>query len=194
LENIEILGLHAKKYALGPYHAVSLGFRGEHSIKYGDAAVGVELLKEAVEMLRPRPYQNFFDVFATSLANCLASMGAFAEALIMIDEAIAEDEKRGGSFYTPEILRTKGNILASIWQASDAEAYLKNSLEMACRQAASIWGLRAATSLAKFYLQHGKSRAAFDILEPACGRVPIDIDNRDIAEANEVLRELNRSI
>jgi predicted ATPase/DNA-binding winged helix-turn-helix (wHTH) protein len=193
-ESIDVLSLHAKKYALGPYHAVSLGFRGEHAIKCGDFATGIELLKTAVEMLRPRPYQNFFEVFAASLADCLALTGAFAEGLVIIDEAIAGDENRGGSFYTAEILRIKGNILASLQRYADAEAYLKDSRETALRQAALSWELRAVTSLAKLYAQQRNIQAALEILEPTFNRFQIDINNADISEATETLLDLKSSI
>jgi len=194
IESVEILSLHAKKYALGPYHAVSLGFMGEHSIKFGDVAAGSKLLETAVEMLRPRPYQNYFDIFATSLADSLALTGALAESLVIIDEAIASDENRGGSFYTPEILRTKGNILASMRRHADAEAHLRDAGEAARRQAASSWELRAVTSLAKLYSQQGNVHAALEVLEPAYTRLQIGIDNTDIYEAAETLQELKGSV
>jgi hypothetical protein len=54
----------------------------------------------------------------SSLAIGLERQGRVYEALSALDTVIAEIELHGGSMYMPEILRAKGEILASVEGAS----------------------------------------------------------------------------
>jgi predicted ATPase len=54
-----------------------------------------------------------------------------------------------------------------------------------------MWELRAATSLARLWRDHGKRPAARDLLAPIYGSFTEGFDTADLKEANELLDELS---
>src|SRR4030081_1140929 len=112
-EIIKRIIAHAAKHSLGPYHAVGLGLKGELSIKRGETEAGIQLLRGCLETLHANRHEILTTVFASDLAEGLASIGQFDEALATIDRAIAQVGGTGESFDIPEMLRIKGTVLAS---------------------------------------------------------------------------------
>jgi predicted ATPase/DNA-binding winged helix-turn-helix (wHTH) protein len=194
-QNIEILSSHSKKYALGPYNAVALGFRGELLMKCDQPDEGLSLSRQALDYLWVKPYQNFSSIFATNLSEGLSNTGRFDEALTVIDHAIAEEEARGGTFYTPEILRMKGHILSTMPDAhlDEAEKWLDRSLDVSRRQSALSWELCTTISLAQLELKRDRITAARGLLELICDRFK-DGEQFDLVKAKAILDDLKRGI
>jgi len=74
--------------------------------------------------------------------------------------------------------------------AEEAEALFGQSLEIARRQEAKLFELRAATSLARLWQRQGKRAAARDLLAPIYGWFTEGLDTRDLIEAKTLLEEL----
>lgn len=93
----------------------------------------------------------------------------------------------------PELLRASAHRLAlsdGKNAASKAEAILLRSLELAKRQDARAWELRAATSLAMIYVRSCRSREARALLEPILKGFTQGHDTRDFRTATDVLSGL----
>jgi len=152
-EIVERLTAYVEKHSLGRYHhAVGLGLKGEVSVKRGAAAAGVESLRRSIEVLCAEHQQMLQPVFSVALAEGLGMVGQYAEALVVIDRAIAAIAPNGGSFDLPEMLRMKGHLLATmpVPDEVEAERCLLRALEYARGQGALAWELRAATTAARF--------------------------------------------
>jgi predicted ATPase len=159
-EAIEQLTAHAEVHSLAPYRAVGVALTGELRVKIGDAAVGCQLLRTAASELRAERHSILATVFAAALAEGLALTGRVDEALATIGEAIEEAERRGEPFDLPELLRIKGDLLASSSppDGPGAEACLLRSVACARQQGSLAWELRTATTLARMRLETPEAR------------------------------------
>src|SRR5258705_562802 len=145
---IERLIAWSEKYSLRPYHAIGLGLKGELSLRRGNARAGRKLLTACLGALEAGQHQSLTAVFISDLAIALAAAGQVDEADAAIDKAIAAwGEPTHSHFHLPEMMRIKGEILASGSRSCEAETWFSRSMDLAREQSALAWELRAATSL-----------------------------------------------
>jgi predicted ATPase/DNA-binding winged helix-turn-helix (wHTH) protein len=189
---IERLIAHAGKHSLGPFQAIGLGLKGMLSIHRGEGEAGIRLLRQAMDTLHADRYELHTPAFLGALAEGLAATGQTYEALAAIEDAITRAEANGQAFNLPELLRIKGSILVSMPQADlpQAEDLFLRSLEMADRQSALAWELRAATSLARLRLMQDRAGAALDVLAPVYDRFSEGFENSDLKAAKALLDRL----
>ena len=86
----------------------------------------------------------------------------------------------------------KGELILARTPAdpAGAEASFRDALEVARRQSAKSYELRAATSLARLWQQQGRKEEARDLLAPVYGWFTEGFDTRDLKEAKALLEEL----
>jgi len=188
---IERLIDHSARHFLGPYHAVGIGQKGELLLRRGDVTGGIEHLRRSQATLYATRHRIMTTVFATALAEGLASENRPDEALRTIDEAIAQIPDHGESFDMPEMLRVKGDILTRSGNAGEAENYFRKSLDLSRRQGALGWELRGAISLGRVWRHAGKAGEARDLLAPLLVRYQEGLQTRDLLAARELLGALN---
>jgi predicted ATPase len=138
-------------------------------------------------------YELLTTAFMTAIAEGLAMMGRFDEAIRAIDETIAVVERNGDLFTMPELLRIKGSIFFSAQRFAplEAEACFLTSLDLAARQSALAWELRTATSLALLRAGQGRRDEAREVLAPVYARFTEGLDNADLTAARNLLDDLN---
>jgi predicted ATPase/DNA-binding winged helix-turn-helix (wHTH) protein len=188
---IERLIDHSARHFLGPYHAVGIGQKGELLLRRGDVAAGIEHLRRSQATLYATRHRIMTTVFATALAEGLASQNQADEALLTINDAIAEIPDHGESFDMPEMLRVKGDILARSGNAAEAESCFLDSLDLSRRQSALGWELRGAISLGRVWRGAGKAADARALLAPLVARYQEGLQTRDLVAARELLAALN---
>ena len=71
-----------------------------------------------------------------------------------------------------------------------AEAYFQRALEVARKQQAKSWELRAAMSLARHWRSQGRREEARELLAPVYGWFTEGFDTHDLKEAKALLDEL----
>ena len=88
--------------------------------------------------------------------------------------------------------RTAGEIalLSTEHDAAKAEADFQRALEVARKQQAKSWELRAAISMARLWYDQGKQDEARDLLAPVYGWFTEGFDARDLKEAKALLDAL----
>ena len=113
-------------------------------------------------------------------------------ALDLLSEALSVADKTGERWVVPELHRLRGNFLLSLPAPDriEAEAWFKQALEIARRQGAKMWELRAATCLAQLWRDNGKKTDAYDLLTPVYAWFNEGFDTPDLKEAKAVLCEL----
>ena len=111
-----------------------------------------------------------------------------------IDEALALVQQHQETFCEAELYRLKGELLLSLaaGHAAEAEACFHQALDIARRQQAKSWELRAATSLARLWQQQGKRAEAQALLAPVYDWFTEGFDTADLQEAKALLEELGR--
>jgi predicted ATPase len=164
-------------------------------VKRGKAEAGIRLLRNAQAILHKARYELLTTAFNGTLAEALTMAGQFQQALALTDQTIAQVERGGDLFTMPELLRIKGDILASSPQPdlAQAETCLRRSLELAREQCALGWELRTATRLALLRSQQNRPRDAHDILAPVYDRFTEGFESADLKAAWKLLNELRSS-
>jgi predicted ATPase len=128
--------------------------------------------------------------FAEPLARALAALGRLEEAIAAIDEALKLHEAARISFMLPELLRAKGELLVAHFpeHSVDAEALLRLSYELAQRQGALAWQLRAAMSLARLHSSQGRAQETYLLLRDTYLQFTEGFDTRDLLLAKQALK------
>src|SRR5262249_36557996 len=132
-------------------------------------------------------------VFKGALAEGLMQLGRTADALAMIDEAIARGELSGGSMDQPELMRLKGRILLAI-SASNTDqvaSLLPDAVEQSRRQSSPAWELRIAIDLARL-TRTSPSIEGERILAAAFNRFVDGFETADLRAARLRLRTASR--
>jgi predicted ATPase/DNA-binding winged helix-turn-helix (wHTH) protein len=186
-EGITKLLAEAKKYSLGPYHAVGLGLQGELMLNRGDRSGGIALLRRSLDLLATEQHLVLAPQFGTALAQGLAATGDFDLALAIVERAIAQRDRSSASFDMPEMLRIKAEILMSAPRPETASAQecLKRSLELARAQSALSWELRTAIALAR--MQSGSH--ARETLRAVYARFVEGFETPDLRIAGSLLED-----
>jgi predicted ATPase/DNA-binding winged helix-turn-helix (wHTH) protein len=186
----------ATKHSLSPYAAVALGLKGEVHVKRGRPELGVNLLQESLRAVRASGYEMRTGAFMHALAEGLSHLQQHAHALGTIDEALLLAERQGGYLHMPEMLRVKGEILASTpgADAQLAEQCFLDAIEWSQRQSALSWELRAASSLARHWSNQGRIDSARRLLAPVYGRFTEGHDTDDLLAARSLFAKLGSLI
>jgi predicted ATPase len=130
----------------------------------------------------------FLSLFAASCERA----GRAEEALSLLAEAFAIAERTGERWFEAELYRLRGDwlLVHSSGMEAEAETCLHRALAIARQQAARIWELRAAVSLARFWSGRGRLREAGDLLVPLCDAFARSQPIPDIEAARALLIEL----
>jgi len=182
---------HAARHLLGPYHAVGIGQKGELLVRRGDVRAGIAHLRRSQAMLHATRHRIMTTMFATALAEGLASLGELEEALLTIDHAITQIGDGGETSDLPEMFRVKGQILGLCGRTAEAENCLRRSLEISRTQSALGWELRTALTLGQLWRQSGRDAGARALIAPLYARYVEGLGSRDLVAAKSLLDTLN---
>ena len=127
-------------------------------------------------------------------------------------EALVAMDRIGERYYEAELYRLKGTLTlqsqASPRQVADksktsqnrsetekaAEEYFWKAIEIAQRQQAKSWELRAVMSLSRLWQQQGKKKQAHKLLDKIYNWFTEGFDTKDLQEAKALLEELERKM
>ena len=123
-------------------------------------------------------------------AEVQAQTGQSAAALEAVTEGLAVAQATGERYYEPELHRLRGELLLGQGDRVAAEASFGCALEVARRQQAKSWELRAALSLSHLYHQQGKIAAARPLLAGVYGWFTEGYQSADLQEAKAFLDSL----
>ena len=189
---IERLIGYAGRYSLAPYLAVGMAQKGELAVTRGQAGFGAILLRNALETLHAGRHNILTTSFAGALSEGLRKTGQFDEALVIINGAVAQAASSGATFDMAELLRIKGQILATMPQRDliSAANCLMQALAVAREQSALAWELRSATALALLLSGSGQRDQAHDTLAPVYDRFKEGFETADLRIARQLIHDL----
>jgi predicted ATPase len=149
---------------------------------------GLALMEEAFPFVVSEQQYKFY---AASLAEVRFDAGRVTDALALVDRAVNTGEGPASGLYVPEIHRLRGLFLMSLGTpAEEVESALRTALQIAEEQRAFLLKLRAATNLARLWLDQGKALQARELLAPVYGWFTEGFETRDLKEAKVLLEEL----
>jgi predicted ATPase len=162
-------------------------------IKRGEVASGSVLLRAALDGFNTAGQALHGSGFVGDLAEGLAGAGQLAEASVIVDAALARSDRDGVRWHVAELLRIKGELLlqdAGSRSMPAAEECFLGALEVAQRQSALFWELRAAVSLARLKAQQDRQDEARNVLAPVYDRFTEGFETADLRAAWALLEIL----
>jgi predicted ATPase len=148
------------------------------------------LLRDGFETCNRTGWHISYAEFKSALALGLARTGRLDEALVALEGAMAADREGGHGWYSPELLRIKGEVL--LQQATErttlaAEDCFDQAAQMAREQDALFWELRVALSLARLRVSQGRHHEARAQLASVYGRFTEGFATADMQAARTLL-------
>jgi predicted ATPase len=158
----------------------------------GNSPEAINVLDSGIAAYRSTEATAHLPVYLTHLARAYADSGRFNDAQLRIREAMTAVETTGEMLYSAEVNRVAGTIALNSTErdAARAAAYFERALELARKQQAKSFELRAAMSLARLWRDQGKRDEARDLLAPVYGWFTEGFDTLDLKEAKALLDEL----
>ncbi len=124
-------------------------------------------------------------------ADAQLAIGKPEAALASVAAGLKAVEKMGGAPLEAELYRLRGEaLLAGAGTVSEAEAAIEKGIDVARRQNAKSWELRAAMSLARLRRQQGRPQEAVALLAPILAWFTEGLDTADLQAARTLLADL----
>jgi predicted ATPase len=160
----------------------------------GDEAA-IARLREAIAGYRATGNELYVPGFFSLVATALLRRGAVDDGLRVVAEAQAMAETTEGRLWNSNYQRLKGELLLARDPAAapDAEIEFAQAIDLARRQRAKSWELRATVSLARLWQRQGKRQEAGRALAEIYAWFTEGFETADLVEAKSLLDELSAS-
>jgi predicted ATPase len=177
-----------EEHRIAQFHGYALCVDGWALAASGESDKGLAQIGQGVDSYGLGVNQHF--LLALQADAQLAS-GKPEAALVSVAATLKAVEKTGGAPLEAELYRLRGEaLLAGAGTPSEAETAIQQAIDVARRQNAKSWELRAAMSLARLRQQQGRPQEAAALLAPILGWFTEGLDTADLQAARTLLAEL----
>jgi predicted ATPase/DNA-binding winged helix-turn-helix (wHTH) protein len=161
-------------------------------LRRGEVASGLRGLRAGLRGIALATLGAARGTFLCEMVEGLACAGHVAEAFAVAQEAIDRCERDDERWALAEFLRLKGELVLQQDEAAAAtsDTFFEQAIDLARRQGALSWELRAATSLARLRVTHDRAEDARRVLAPVYERFTEGFDTADLKAAKGVLDSL----
>jgi predicted ATPase len=173
-------------------------FQGAALAALGRDGEGVMLMREGVAGLQATGTQLALPYLLSVSAEGFGKIGEIDEGLATLAEALRRVDRSGERWCEADLHRQKGELtLQSRVRSpvsgaqSEAEECFQKALNIASRQQAKSFELRAATSLSRLWQQQGRREEARKLLAEIYGWFTEGFGTGDLREAKALLEELS---
>src|SRR5262249_45506310 len=151
--------------------AFGMPFRGWALARQGQADEGVAQIRQGLDALRAIGAEYLGPYFLGMLAEAYGLSGQTEAGLVAVAEALAAGEATGERFWEADLHRLRGELVLQQTPTllPEAETCFHQALDLARRQGAKGYELRAAMSLARLWQQQGQRTAAHQLLAEVYG-------------------------
>ena len=170
---------------------VAIWHQGEAVAMLGQVQKGMAQMREGMAACQSTDVRLYLPGALGSLAEAQAKAGHPEEGLTTLAEAFAFVEETDERHWEAELYRLKGELLLMQGDEAEAEASLQKAVEVARRQQAKSWELRATVSLCRLWQQQGRLDEAQQMLAEIYGWLTEGFDTPDLQEAKALLEELS---
>jgi predicted ATPase/class 3 adenylate cyclase len=154
---------------------------------HGDTDKGVKLLRAGLAAWRETGARLWLPIYLALEAEGHSKAGDSDAALQAIEQAIAASKESGERWAIAEVLRMKARLLATRAADGEIETLLLESIEIARRQQARSWQLRAACDLARLWQRQGRDIEALNLLRSIYDQFTEGFDTLDLLEAKAII-------
>ncbi|MEJ2102026.1 MAG: hypothetical protein P8X68_18940, partial [Desulfobacterales bacterium] len=172
--------------------AFGMILRGWAIVAQGGGAKGISVIHEGLAAHRATGAEVEKPYFLALMTEAYGKAGQPEEGLSVLAEALAVVDKTCGRYWEAELHRLKGELLLmqQRQKVDEAEACFRQALDIARRQQAKSFELRAAMSLSRLWQQQGKHKEAHRLLAEIYGWFTEGFDTVDLQEAKALLEQL----
>jgi adenylate cyclase len=172
--------------------AVSRILRGAAIANQERFEEGVAQMQEGLAALSEAGAENGRPQNLTLLAEACMKTGRLDDGLSALAEALAAAAEKENRHYEAETHRLKGELLLKQGNSktSEVESCFRRAIEIARKQSARSWELRATTSLARLLASQGRRDEARTMLANIYGWFTEGFDTADLKDAKALLDEL----
>jgi predicted ATPase len=163
--------------------------RGWALVEQGQAEEGIVLLREALEGVQAARFESLRPYFLALLAESYMTKGDYEAGLKVLADALEIIERTGEGYIEPELHRLKGECLA---ESPEKEACFAKAIEIARRQRALSYELRAVMSLSRLYGDRGQHRLARQMVADLYGSFTEGFDTQDLRDALALVHSLSQ--
>src|SRR5215212_3647091 len=186
LQSAEAVIALSDQHHFGLWSSWATALRGWALAESGHPEHGIAELQRGDERMRATGAVFLQPFVSALLAEQFAKVGDGERALELLNEALTST-KNDPYWCDAELHRLKGTLLAESHDTDQAEAAYRRAIQIAQKQQAKVFDLRATTSLAQLWLRQGRSAESVRLLAPAYGWFTEGLDMRDLKEARAVL-------
>jgi predicted ATPase len=155
----------------------------------GRIAKGMAQLEEGMRHMQETGAHLHTTKTHSLFAEACLLAGQPKAALDHLQIAHSHAESYGEQYLMAEIHRLRASALRAQGAAlSECEGHLRAALDIARRQAARIWALRAGSDLARLWRDQGRTSEARELLAPHYGSFTEGFTFPDLVEAKALLQ------
>jgi adenylate cyclase len=161
-------------------------------VETGGGAGAIAQLQQAIADYRAPGNELYVPFYLALAASAQLKYGAYADGLATIESALADVTQLG--LWDAEFFRLKGELLLASDAAAEAEAEaaFRHAIDIARRQHAKSWELRAVMRLSALWQRQKKHAEAIRLLEDTQAWFTEGHDTADLREARALLDQIRR--
>jgi class 3 adenylate cyclase/tetratricopeptide (TPR) repeat protein len=186
----------ATQHAFEYLSAHAMAHCGSALIELNQPDEGIVQLKQGIAAARTIASEFLLPSFLGALSSGYNKISRVAEGLAAVSEGLALSERTGERWYDAELHRLRGELLlkpeaqAGSKVENEVQACFRQALEIARRQQAKWWELRATMSLARLLRDNSRRDEARAMLAEIYGWFTEGFDTADLKDAKALLDEL----
>ncbi|MCE9658362.1 MAG: AAA family ATPase [Burkholderiales bacterium] len=188
------LGVLAGEHGLSFWRSLSDFTQGRAAAQAGDPAAGIARMRSAIDEMRSAGGLVGVPYLLCLLAEAELAAGRLDDARAALGEAAQLVAGNGNALYAAEGLRLLGEIELAEGKGGQsleaAERSFRAALELARCQGSRALELRAATSLARLWADHGNDAGALGLLQPVFAAFGEGLQTADLLAASALLGRL----
>jgi class 3 adenylate cyclase/predicted ATPase len=196
------------EYGMPLFLAFSTALQGQVLVRQGNVNEGLRQIQAGLTSLDAMETRISRSLLFTYQAEGYAELGQVEVGLSLVAQALEFVDKHDERIYEAELYRLKGELTLAQSRVQslgsrvqnpqsafpnpqlEAEACFLTAIEIARRQEAKSWELRAVMSLARLWQQQGKRDDARQMLAEVYNWFKEGFDTKDLQEAKDLLGEL----
>jgi predicted ATPase/class 3 adenylate cyclase len=167
--------------------------RGWAMARRGQSAEGVATIQRGLAEWTTSGAEWMTPYFLSLLAEACALSGDVQRGLSTLNEGLAVIERTGERWPEAELHRLRGQFLTALpdhGRLDEASTAFQRAVQIARRQSAKAWELRAATSLARLWRDQGKPADARELVAPVYAWFTEGFETPDFSRAKALLDTL----
>jgi predicted ATPase len=167
--------------------ARSTCYSGSALVRLGQIQEGIAKIKAGIADNLDSENSLLMSGHLCFLAEAYAQSGQPGEGLKTLEDAFDSIEQTNEHYWEAEVYRIQGELLLMQGDEPEAEDSFHKAIEVARRQSAKSWELRATTSLARLWRKQNRMDDTRQVLGEIYSWFTEGFDTPDLREARELL-------